>query len=198
MNAERAAGGSEADASAAGAGGVDGRTALTKDDLFDVLQNGRRRRVLRILRGATGPVDVRDVAERVAAWENGKPVDAVASQERQRAYIALYQSHLPKLDEAGAVDYERSRGVVERLPVADQFDPFLDAEFGSAVGEAATSDARLNDTVRYCGAATVLGAALTVASASDAVPSVPTGSVATAVTGLFVVVTALVAYERRR
>ncbi|MFC6724365.1 hypothetical protein ACFQE1_08265 [Halobium palmae] len=107
---------------------ADERSELSKDDLFHVLQSGRRRLVLSFLRGATGPVDMREIAERLAAWENEKPLDDITSEERQRAYIALYQSHLPKLDEMGAVEYEQSRGVVTRLPVADQFNPYLDVD----------------------------------------------------------------------
>nr|WP_317987383.1 hypothetical protein [Haloprofundus halobius] len=71
---------------------------------------------------------MRDIAEQVAAWENDTTVEALMSDQRQRVYIALYQEHLPKLDEDGVIDYNKSRGVVERNDVADQFDPYLTNE----------------------------------------------------------------------
>jgi len=99
---------------------------LSKDQIFHILQVQRRRDVLRYLKGTEGPVRMRDVAEQVAAWEHDTTVAALTSEERQRVYIALYQAHLPKLDTEGIIDYQQSRGIVERTPVADQFDPYLE------------------------------------------------------------------------
>jgi hypothetical protein len=95
------------------------------DDVFHVLQNARRRLVLVYLSDVEGAVEMRAIAEQVAAWENGTTVEAITSEQRQRVYIALYQSHLPKMDELGVVDYDQARGVVERTPQVDQFLSFL-------------------------------------------------------------------------
>ncbi|WP_255171625.1 DUF7344 domain-containing protein [Natrononativus amylolyticus] len=99
---------------------------LTKDDIFHILQTRRRRDALRYLQGTDEPVRMRDLAEQVAAWENETTVEQLSSDERQRVYISLYQSHLPKLDEEGIINYNQSRGIVERTPAADQFDPYLE------------------------------------------------------------------------
>jgi hypothetical protein len=99
---------------------------LSRDKIFHILQTQRRRYALRYLKGTDGPVEMRDVAEQVAAWENDTTLQALTSDERQRVYIALYQSHLPKLESEGIIEYEKSRGIVERGPLADQFDPYLD------------------------------------------------------------------------
>jgi hypothetical protein len=101
--------------------------SLPRDKIFHLLQTQRRRDVLRYLKDNDGPVEMRTLAEQVAAWENDTTVAALTSDERQRVYIALYQSHLPKLAEEGIIEYEKGRGIVERGPVADQFDPYLDA-----------------------------------------------------------------------
>lgn len=103
---------------------------LTPSDIFHILQNDRRRLVLRYLQGRQEPVRMRDIAEQVAAWEHDTTVEALTSKQRQRVYIPLYQSHLPKLAEAGIINYEQSRGIVERTPLADLFDPYLDVEAG--------------------------------------------------------------------
>ncbi|WP_458189729.1 DUF7344 domain-containing protein [Haladaptatus sp. NG-WS-4] len=99
---------------------------LSRDKIFHILQTQRRRFALRYLKDTDGPVEMRDIAEQVAAWENNTTVRALSSNQRQRVYIALYQSHLPKLDNEGIIEYNKSRGVVERGPLADQFDPYLD------------------------------------------------------------------------
>lgn len=68
---------------------------------------------------------MRDVTERIAAWEHGKTIRTLGSDERQRVYISLYQNHLPKLDEHGVIAYDKSRGTVERTELADQFDRYI-------------------------------------------------------------------------
>ncbi|USZ70649.1 DUF7344 domain-containing protein [Natronosalvus halobius] len=102
--------------------------ALSKDEIFHLLQNERRRFVLQFLQGKDDSVRMPDIAEQVAAWENDTTVEQLSSQERQRVYIPLYQSHLPKLDKAGIIDYNQSRGIVERKPLADEMDRYIDAE----------------------------------------------------------------------
>ncbi|MFP9190338.1 DUF7344 domain-containing protein [Natronosalvus vescus] len=102
--------------------------SFSKDELFHLLQNERRRMVLEYLRGTEGPVRMRDVAEQVAAWEHDTDVQNLTSTQRQRVYIPLYQSHLSKLDEAGIIDYQKNRGIVERKPAADYVDQYLQVE----------------------------------------------------------------------
>ncbi|WP_425606489.1 DUF7344 domain-containing protein [Halomontanus rarus] len=104
---------------------------LSTDDVFHVLQTKRRRDVLRYLQDTSGPVRMRDLAEQVAAWEQQTSIEALSSNERQRVYISLYQSHLPKLDEEGIVTYDKDRGIVERAPLAAAFDPYIDEAIGS-------------------------------------------------------------------
>jgi hypothetical protein len=101
-------------------------TELGNDEIFHLLQNQRRRSVLRYLRGREGPVKMSDIAEQVAAWEHDTTVRALMSDERQRVYIALYQAHLPKLDEKGIIDYNQSRGIVEKKPLAENLISKLD------------------------------------------------------------------------
>ncbi len=98
---------------------------LDRDDVFHILQCRRRRLVLKYLQEHDGPADMRDVTERIAAVENDTTVAQLRSQERQRVYIALYQSHLPKMDRAGIIEYDQNRGVVRRTERTVEFDPYL-------------------------------------------------------------------------
>ncbi|MFC6955387.1 DUF7344 domain-containing protein [Halorubellus litoreus] len=104
----------------------DGEDEFKKDEMFHLLQNRRRRDVLRYLRETEGAVRMRDVAEQVAAWENDTTVQQLSSDERQRVYIGLYQTHLPSLDDEGVIDYNQDRGYVEPQPLLEELVPYLD------------------------------------------------------------------------
>jgi len=101
---------------------------LSRDLVFDVLKNRRRRYALHYLRRADDTVQLSELAEQVAAWENDIAVDAISAAERKRVYTALYQSHLPKLDDAGIVEYNQNRGIVELSGASEQLDMYLDLE----------------------------------------------------------------------
>jgi DNA-binding transcriptional ArsR family regulator len=105
----------------------DEATRISKDDLFHLLQNSRRRAVLRYLRDREGPVDMRELAEQVAAWEHDTTLEQLTYEERQRVYIPLYQSHLGKLADAGVIEYDKPRGVVEARPLLDYVASYMDA-----------------------------------------------------------------------
>ncbi|MCT9095674.1 hypothetical protein [Haloarchaeobius sp. HME9146] len=131
---------------------------FTKDDMFHLLQNRRRRSVLRYLQDTDGPVRMRDIAEQVAAWEHDTTVQRLTSKERQRVYIALYQSHLPALDDEGVIDYNQDRGIVERRPLAEELMPYLDDPTGTEEETAETDTDR--DWTSYYLAATGVAAML--------------------------------------
>lgn len=101
---------------------------LSKDEIFHVLQNDRRRRVLQYLVDTDGPVQMGDIAEQITAWEYGTNVEEITSEQRQRVYIALYQSHLPKLAEFGLVTYNQHQGIVEQTPHINQVTRYLDQD----------------------------------------------------------------------
>lgn len=81
------------------------------DEVFDILKNERRRLVLSYIR-QHGEATVGDLAIHVAAIENDKDEAAVRGQERKRVYISLYQSHLPRMKSAGAIEYDSDRGTI--------------------------------------------------------------------------------------
>lgn len=87
----------------------------TKDDIFDILRNPRRRYVLDYLGEHDGPVELSELAEALADYES-EDVDYITHRDRKRAYVSLYQTHLPRLDRAGAVEYNQPRGRIERGP----------------------------------------------------------------------------------
>ena len=118
---------------------------LSSDDVYHLLQNRRRRGVLRCLRDTDGTTQMSELAERVAAREHDTTVRELTSEQRQRVYIALYQSHLPKLDEAGVVDYEQSRGDVTPTARVSRLTRYLDVEDDREPTADGGDEARSND-----------------------------------------------------
>lgn len=102
--------------------------AIGLDEVFGILQNRRRRDVLRYLLEHPTETRLGDLAEQIAARECGKAVSKLDSQERKRVYISLYQCHLPKLADVGVIDYDKPRGIIERDPAFDHVTSFLPTE----------------------------------------------------------------------
>lgn len=88
---------------------LDTESTETRNTLFTVLSNHRRRYVLYACNRANGETTLSDVAEQVAAWEYDKPVGELTSAERKRVYSSIQQHHLGKLEDAGLVDVEGDR-----------------------------------------------------------------------------------------
>jgi len=99
---------------------------LTKDLAFEILYNRRRRDVITHLRENGGTATISDLAEYIAAKENETTVDALSSSERKCVYVGLYQNHLPMMDDAGVVSYNKDRGIVELRESVAQLEPYLD------------------------------------------------------------------------
>jgi len=89
-------------------------TGLDEDLILELLKNSRRRQVIKMLSQRDETIVLGELAELIASEENNVPISNLTSDQRKRIYVALYQTHLPKLDEAGLVDYDQDRGTVER------------------------------------------------------------------------------------
>jgi|AntRauTorcE11898_2_1112593.scaffolds.fasta_scaffold01738_5 hypothetical protein len=77
------------------------------DEVFELLANQRRRFVLHYLRcKAEASVSLSTLSERVAGWENDAEPAELAYSERKSVRNSLHQFHLPKLADAGIVEYD--------------------------------------------------------------------------------------------
>lgn len=100
---------------------------LSQDVVFDILSNPRRRYVLYYLRTREEPVRLTKLAEEVAAWENDTNRSEITEQERKRVYVSLYQTHIPRLAEAGLIDYDKDSGQIALAEGAADIDSYLDS-----------------------------------------------------------------------
>lgn len=84
-------------------------------DAWDVFRNRRRRQIIvAVANTDAGEIrTTREVAERIAAYENDKPVSELSSTEYKRIRIGIYQEHLPRLDDAGIIDYNQPRNTIK-------------------------------------------------------------------------------------
>lgn len=139
--------------------GSAGDTGLSRETAFEVLSCTRRRYVLHHLLADDGRATLRELTRRVAAWENDTTPDDITSQQRMRAYTALRQSHLPKMEREGVVSFDPASGDVELTDDAEALEVYLEVMPGD---EIAWSD-------YYLGLG-ALGVALTAAVWVDAFP----------------------------
>lgn len=104
---------------------------LDVGEIFELLKNERRRRVIRFLQDQEDEqIQLSSLAEHIAALENDIDVVQLSSSQRKRVYIGLYQCHLPKMDDFGVVDFEKNRGIVT-LRDTTQLEPYLREADGS-------------------------------------------------------------------
>jgi len=54
-------------------------------------------------------------------------VQRLSSDQRKRVYIGLYQCHLPKMDDAGVIDFDKDRGEIVLRESAEQLREYLDS-----------------------------------------------------------------------
>lgn len=98
---------------------------VSKDTVFDILSNARRRYVLHYLREKGEPVELGELAQELAAWENETTVEELTKQQRKRVYVSLYQTHIQKLANAGLVEYDRDTGMIALGDHVDQIGEYL-------------------------------------------------------------------------
>lgn len=107
--------------------GPEDGNGISRDDLFEILSNRRRRQVIQFLeQQADGRADLSDVVDRVAARENETGVEGLSYDDRKSVHISLYQHHAPKMDEAGVIDYDERTGEMRLTEAAGNLTGYLD------------------------------------------------------------------------
>lgn len=79
--------------------------------VFGALIHPRRRYVLYYLRDCNG-AQIDDLAVQITAWERDIRIEDVPPETSERVHAELVQSHLPKLEDYGFVEYDRRSNAV--------------------------------------------------------------------------------------
>jgi len=103
---------------------------LSQDDRFDLLSNHRRRYALHYIKHNGDRATLGELSDQIAAWENEIGLEEVGYDERKRVYTSLQQVHLPRMDEAGVVEFDDREGAVEIGPAAADLDVYLEVVEG--------------------------------------------------------------------
>ena len=82
------------------------------DDAFELLANARRRLFLQVMRTYGEQLTLPDAAEEVAVRETGRSVTDLSAERVANVYISLYHDHLPRLVDAGLLEYDQERDLV--------------------------------------------------------------------------------------
>lgn len=96
------------------------------DDVFDALADERRRLVLWCLQTYETPMELIEIAEEIVVLETGTEEADGPDVDLETVHTSLYHVHVPKLADAGIVEYDRDRDVVTLLESVERHESVLD------------------------------------------------------------------------
>lgn len=99
---------------------------LAVDSALDALSHRRRRRLLAILGDDEHWMAVADVVEALSLDEGAATIEDVPDEEIAWIYASLFHTHLPKLEDAGAVERNRERNTVALTPRGERLRSSVD------------------------------------------------------------------------
>jgi len=76
------------------------------------LADERRREILAVLQQRETPLERRALAEEVAAAEQDATPATVSEQAVDRVLLTLHHTHLPKLENAGCLQYDEQQNLI--------------------------------------------------------------------------------------
>ncbi|MFC7215703.1 hypothetical protein ACFQO4_16655 [Saliphagus sp. GCM10025334] len=98
---------------------------VTLDEIFELLEDQRRRYALYCLYEKDGPVAVSEVVEKIETWEDDPP-EADGSLDRfEEIALDLKHVHLPKSAEVDFIQYDREQGLIQVQGSPEEFDALL-------------------------------------------------------------------------
>lgn len=162
--------------------------ARSRDTLFEVLSNSRRRYILSRIRAADEPIELSEIAREIGARESQIPPAELGQTAKKRVYVSLYQTHVPKLEAVGLVEYDDETKTVSVTERTGEIDRVL---------------GRVPPAYRWHrvnGALSVLSGTVVTGSAFDVavLGTVPPLELGLGVVGLIVVATAAQVLDRTR
>ena len=94
---------------------------LSTTDIFSLLSHDRRRYTLHYLRTQVAAVPLGEVAEQIAIWE-----DAPTKDRYERVYVGLIHVHVPKLEDAGVIEYDLDEETIALSDGVNAIVPYLE------------------------------------------------------------------------
>lgn len=85
---------------------------LSESRIYALLAHHRRRLILRILQDFPATLSAAELTDVLADCECEEPTD----RNRQRILLSLNHNHLPRMNDAAVLEYDRESGTVRRGP----------------------------------------------------------------------------------
>lgn len=97
------------------------------DTLFACLANHRRRLLIDCVSESSGPLLVERLVEQISARETEGSTGTPSDERRAEITIALLHNHLPRMDEAAVVEFDREASTVSEGADFDDAAALLEA-----------------------------------------------------------------------
>lgn len=88
------------------------RLPLSRAQVFAILRNDRRRFTITILAARSSQMPFAELVDQVTAHERTSTEADAIEDRRMAVYVALYQTHLPRLETLGLVEHDPEAGTV--------------------------------------------------------------------------------------
>lgn len=111
------------------------------DDIFTLFTPQRRRFALYYLKNADGPVSIEELTEEIYAWEANGSDEPIPEEEFRDILITLEHTHLPKIEDATHVQYDRTNDRIHIKGMSAEADVLL------SVTKAIEQPSRSNDFI---------------------------------------------------
>lgn len=102
-----------------------GGSSIDFDTVLDLCRDKHRRITLAVLADQQQSLSLTDLTKAIVKHNHDTPLTEVSDETVTRIRITLYHIHIPKLVEAGLVEYDSQRQLVEPTMQFDQIEPLL-------------------------------------------------------------------------
>lgn len=109
------------------------RSELSRDDIFDLLSNRRRRFVVHALKRMEEPVELAELSTYIAAWEVETEPEEVDYDDRRSVYVTLRRTHLPKMDEKNVLIFNDSEKTVKSTDTFSNIEVYVEVLHGKEI-----------------------------------------------------------------
>jgi len=106
---------------------------LSRNDIFDLLSNRRRRFVVHALKRMEEPVELAELSRYVAAWEMEMEPEEIDYEDRRSVYVTLRRTHLPKMDEKNVLQFNKSEKTVQSTELLDNIEVHTEVLHGKEI-----------------------------------------------------------------
>lgn len=103
---------------------------LDLDSVFSALAHPRRRYLFYSVVNDRSTDTLPELARKLAAFEQDKPLDEVTEDERRRVHVSLYHSHIPALAAHGILEYDYKEDTIIPARNIEQVQAVLDGASG--------------------------------------------------------------------